>query len=175
MTTEETVRTEPGIPKEEFLKTLTPDDRNNLIQLSDEFKRVMQDDKRQGALIIVGGIMNKLHPRKDIDIVLVRVRKDECLARSLHESQLDFATKDFHDFKNLVTRMITSLRGVEILEEMHPAIDEEFGNPNILKNDGSITIKGTKGLPIELIRDPKGSIEKQITSQKNKFSILTII
>src|SRR3989344_351630 len=135
MTTEEISRTEPGVPKEEFLKELTLEDRNNLIQLSDEFKRVMQEDDINGALIIVGGIMNKPHPRKDIDIVLVEERQDKDLAKSPHESQLDFATKEFRRFNDLIARILSAL-DFKVISVMSPAMDEEFGNPSILKNDG---------------------------------------
>lgn len=175
MTTEEILQTEPGVPKEEFLSTLSPEDKENLTNLSEGFMKTMESFNRRGALIVVGGIMNKPHPRKDIDIVLIIEKKEGDLTKDPKETQLDFANKNWHNFKNLVSRMLLVTQDLKILSEIPPTIDEEFDNPNILKNDGSITLGGDQGLPIELIRDPKGNTQERIASQANRFSILAKI
>ncbi|MBI2031124.1 MAG: hypothetical protein HYT08_00770 [Candidatus Levybacteria bacterium] len=161
------------VPKEEFLHTLKPEDRDNISQLIKGFEAAMTDRDLNGALMVVGGIMNKLQPRKDIDILLIRQRREKDPQKLPFETQLDWATMDFRRFSNIVTS-ITVSANLRISSRIEPSIDEEFENPNILKSDGTITLisNSGRGLPMELIRDTTGNVEQQISKQKGRFCVI---
>lgn len=161
------------IPKEEFLQTLNQEDRDNISQLIKGFEAAMKGRDLNGALIVVGGIMNKPQPRKDIDILLIRERREKDSQKPPFEAQLEWATMDFRRFSSVVSS-ITVSANLRISSIIEPSIDEEFENPNILKNDGTTTLisNSGRGLPIELIRDTAGNVEQQIAKQKEPFCVL---
>jgi len=94
---------------------------------------------------VVGGVLNKPWPRKDIDVT-VRLGK-----KGKGDTAIERACDEFKTLSELVEETIAG-GDFKVIKKIKPAIDEEFDSPNILKFDGTIQVKPEKGAVIELIR-----------------------
>ncbi|RJQ38923.1 hypothetical protein C4559_00200 [Candidatus Microgenomates bacterium] len=133
----------PPATKDSFLSRLSPKDRTNLTRVIDNLKETMEIEKIKGSFYAVGGSVTKPGDRKDIDIVwILETPQTEGTA-------YDRATQKFEQYKKIAEKALKK-NGIDY-EEIHPAIDEEFQSPSILKTEGIITVKNSEGKPIDLI------------------------
>lgn len=154
------------INKETYLNRLDQVDRENLLRLAGLFSAGMQRRGVKGALVAIGGTLTKVLPRKDIDTVLVFERTPVSRA-----SEYEVALSDLHVIENLC-QDLTSSSDFKITQTIEPVIDEEFGSPNLLRHDGSVTLKPPKGLPIEVIRTREQNLDSFIRHQKTPYSVV---
>lgn len=161
------------IPKEAYLSRLSETDRNNLLEIGKQFKQVMENEGRKGAIIAVGGSLNKPLPRKDIDVLLVLQPSPTDVVQG-NSTELDFALNDFQTFKHIIEEILTLNPSLQIKEIIEPTMDEEFNSPSILKTDGSITVinKIQNAMPVEFIRMRERGKYQEITAQNLPFVTL---
>ncbi len=144
-------------------------DKQNLQEIMTAFKAVMRKKGRKGVLKAVGGTINKPLPRKDIDLALRLAERDSDPKRDNFPDYFQYSLANYNIIRDLVREVVAMNGNLEIDEETEPAIDEEYQNPSILKNDGSIKIKPREGTPIEIIRKPTASS----TIESEPFVILS--
>ncbi len=137
--------------KEAYLAKFKDADRNNLIETVLKIKESMRESGTKGSLIAVGGTINKPGERKDIDVVMVLNLKDKLNYGEPNISKLERANLRYEEYKKIIGN--SSLDSSEI-EEIPPAIDEEFRNDSILKSEGIFSIKRNCCKPVEIICYP---------------------
>lgn len=164
----------PTLSAEDYLKRLPIVDQKNLKKISRLFQEALIKDGRRGALVVVGGTIDKPFPRKDIDVLMI-LQQDPRDPKKGSDSEFDFAQKDFQIFKKLIRTMISNDLSLIVKEENEPAIDEEFNSPGILKHDGSIVLQGPdKSLPVELVRrSERGAYQEIFANDKRHFVVLS--
>ncbi|MDO8576830.1 MAG: hypothetical protein Q7R82_00655 [Candidatus Daviesbacteria bacterium] len=142
----------PEVRREAFLSRLPQKDQANLRNISERFKQTMEAEGRKGALVVVGGALNKPLPRKDIDILIVLQPHPQDVQKN-NSTELAYAQEDFKTFQHIVEKMSDQDPALQITA-IEPAMDEEFESPHILKSDGSIVVTSNEeGItPIEFIR-----------------------
>jgi len=122
-------------------------ERENIRKLLDALKKAGKEMDVEIETKVVGGVLNKTWPRKDIDITFRTVgMKGKGL------TELDRAIDEFKTLSKIARRATEIDNDFAIDEEKEPAMDEEFGSPNILKFDGRIRVKSKRGALVELIR-----------------------
>jgi len=122
-------------------------ERGNIRKLFDALKKAGNEDGIDVETKVVGGVLNKHWPRKDIDITFQIVgKKGEGL------TELDRAMDEFKTLSKIARRATEIDNDFAIDKEIEPAMDEEFDSPNILKFDGLIRVKPKRGTLMELIR-----------------------
>lgn len=138
------------VQKETYLSRLSARDRQNLETVEDSFRAFLGVKGMKGALVAVGGSINKPLPRKDIDLAILIADHPEPDGKRLtpykralrgHQQVLDFVSsvqKEHPDFK--------------IVDEIPPLIDEEFESESILRHDGSVKVQFAEGTPLEFMR-----------------------
>src|SRR3989339_1145819 len=65
------VKVEPAMSLEEYLKTLSTVDQENLLSFKESFEKTMRNLNAKGSLMAVGGTVKGKTSGEDIDIVLV--------------------------------------------------------------------------------------------------------
>lgn len=162
------------VNEEAYLSRLPQEDRIHLQQIGQQFQKVMEGEGRKGALVVVGGTLNKPLPRKDIDILMV-LQPHPTDAQRGSSTELDFALADFKTFQRIVKDITDQNPALQIHKVVEPAMDEEFNSPSILKHDGSITVtnieKNTTPIEFVRIRD-RGSYQKIMSGTNRPFVIL---
>ncbi len=164
----------PETQREAFLSRLPQEDQANLRSIGERFKKIMAEEDRKGALVVVGGILNKPLPRKDVDVLIVLQPHPTDIQKGA-STELDFAQKDFKTFRHIVEKVLNNDPSLQIKEAIEPAMDEEFDSPHILKGDGSIVVTSQEvGVtPIEFIRIRKRGSYQEIAAKDNRpFVIL---
>lgn len=164
----------PEANKEAYLSRLPQADQINLRKICEQFKKIMNEEGRKGALVAVGGTLDKLLPRKDIDLIIV-LQPHPADTQKGTSTEFDFAMKDFKIFRNIIEEMLKSDLSLQIQEVIEPAIDEEFNSPSILKTGGSITITSREkgSMPIEFVRKGgRGYYQPIVTQGKHPFVLL---
>jgi len=152
---------ETAVEKQEYLESLSEDDRANLGLLATTFLEYCGENNLSGAVLIVGGTVKpetRGTRRKDIDIL------------PLISGQSSF--ESFRVLMNWLEKQ-TNFHNSKIIE---PIIDEEFGNPAILRHTGSITLQPESGSPLEFIRlesvDDWRDVEKGMMQKDDYYSLL---
>lgn len=169
----------PGqMDRESFLAHISEIDRANLLKLGSSFTKVLQQKGRRGALVVVGGILTKPLPRRDIDILLILDRAPNDLGRDNFSNQLEYAKADFVIFRDIANKIAFQSPNFVVGNEIEPFVDPEYNNPNILNHDGSTTLIYTnkQGTPIELIRmDKRGSLKEVLAKDSRPYLVLTSV
>lgn len=150
---------ENAVEKEEYFESLSDDDRQNLGLLITTFLDYCHEKKLSGALLAVGGSVKpetRGTRRKDIDLIPLVNGRDS-----------------FDDFRALMEYMRTKAE-FNIGKVVEPAMDEEFGNPRILKHTGSIRLKADVGVPLEFIRLEEVKSWQQIVQEKKDYYSLIV-
>lgn len=149
---------ENAVEKQEYLESLSENDRENLGLLITIFLDYCHEKKLSGALLAVGGSVKpetRGTRRKDIDLIPLVNGRDS-----------------FDDFRALMEYLKTKAE-FNISKVIKPAMDEEFGNPRILKHTGSITLQADTGVPLEFIRlEEVKSWQQIIQEQKDYYSLI---
>lgn len=151
------------VNRETYFARLQEIDRQNLQRLISAFEATMIKNGRRGALKAVGGTINRPLPRKDIDLTLRLIERENDPKREDFPDHLQYSLADYNIIRELTREIAAKDGNLEIVEETKPVIDEEYQSPSILKNDGSIKIKPKEGTPIEIIRRP--SISSTVESE----------
>lgn len=136
--------------KTEIANLLIPDkEKENIDDLTKLLNKTATELKYNITTEVVGGVLTKEWPRKDIDI-LVNIQnsvKYQKMSDQVGES-----------FKILGKIVNTALRGnsrFKIDHSINPYEDPEFGNAEMIIHNGSILVVPSEGVPIELINNPK--------------------
>lgn len=158
----------PEVDKQSYFERLTDIDRQNLQKLVAAFTKVLAEGGKEGTLKAVGGSINKPLPRKDIDLTLRLTDEGSGFTQADFLDYYQYSLASFKTFRDLIKQATDQDADFTIEEETQPVMDEEFQNPSILKNDGSIKIKPKEGTPIEIIRKPAASN----TVEKEPFVVL---
>jgi len=152
---------ETAVERKEYLESLSEDDRTNLGLLATTFLEYCSENDLSGAILIVGGTVKpetRGTKRKDIDILPLI---------SGHNS--------FESFQTLMKYLETKT-SFNISKVIEPAIDEEFGNPAILKHAGSVILQPESGSPLEFIRLESvkdwREIEKEMVQKRDYYNLL---
>ena len=87
----------------------------------------MEEEGRKGALVAVGGTLDKDKPlpRKDIDVLMVLQPHPQDVQKD-GSTELEYALKDFQTFQHLVEKILDQNPSLHIKEMIEPAMDEEF-------------------------------------------------
>lgn len=120
-------------------------EKHNLSILLNRIKETGREEGFKIETEVVGGVLNKTWPRKDIDVTIKLGKTGK------GTTEIERAQDEFNALLG-IARKVAAIGGFEIIKETEPAIDEEFDSPNILKFDGTIQIKPKNGAIIELIR-----------------------
>ena len=163
---------ERGVPisveKTTLFERLTQEDRANLEEIAAAFKTTVEKKGLRGALIVVGGILEKPLPRKDID---VRAILETGQKRENYESYLGFAKGKFAIMREVINGIVQA-SGAIVSEVIEPTMDEEHQNTAILKHEGSITLSRGNGTPIEFMNTTGTSLNEHIAGEGRPFCIL---
>ena len=136
------------MPEQTTEKLNIPENESkNIRELFSALKKAGQEKGFKVETEVVGGVLSKPWPRKDIDATF-RVLG----YKGKGSTGLECAKDEFKNLSETVKRATEINQDFSIVKEMEPAMDEEFGSPNILKFDGSIQIRPKTGTIIELIR-----------------------
>lgn len=122
------------------------DEKGNINRLFSVLRRAGQESGYDIETEIVGGVLNKSWPRKDIDITVKTGKKGE------GKTELDRAKDEFKTLSGIAKKVTEIDKYFSVSNVIEPAMDEEFDSPDILKFDGVIQIQPKKGTRIELIR-----------------------
>jgi len=135
-----------------YLDKLPESIRPTIEALRDTFPRVLSDLNRRGALVAVGGAVDKSWPRKDIDFIVAVEEKEGDPKRADFPDRLAYATEDFKITERIVRSLFEGKDEMRF-ESLPPQMDYEFENPNILGFDGSVTVRSDDlPVPMEFIR-----------------------
>lgn len=157
------------VPKETFLKRLNNQDKNNILAVQKAFEEAMREKKFKGGMLVVGGILTKPLPRKDIDIKVIIESGQKA---EDYPNGHTFALKKFADLKDIAEALTERIPGLKISEELEPTIDEEFDNTSILKHDGTIKLEKEGTTPIEFLNTLGRSTDETIREQKQEFCVV---
>ena len=157
----------------EYLAKLPPVDTINITEIASRYRDALVAKGAKGSLIAVGGSVDKQFPRKDIDILMLF--DSEKADSQTAETGIERATRDFNaTFKPLVSAIAPQEEGFTVIEEIEPAVDEEYQNPNLLKHDGTIAVKKGGGTPIEFIRNSSaGNIQGFAENSRRPWVLLS--
>ena len=136
------------IPIDTVLERLTETDKNNLVDIKGNFERLLKEDNLTGALAVVGGVLEKPMPRRDIDIALYvsSSSKIENLLTELAKAQRGFIT-----LRSIAQDLTSAIPETTIHEILEPTLEDGSDSKARLKNQGSITIARNRCTPVQLI------------------------
>ena len=154
---EKTEKIDYQVDSEDYLGKLPKIDRENLQMVVSALETVLREKGRSAVLKAVGGTIDKPHPRKDIDLTLRLMIEKSDPTIDDPTDYLEYSKGQYKIFRDLIRGTFIGNPDLEIVEEIEPAINEEFQSTSILKNDGTIKIKPKVGTPIEVIRVPEES------------------
>ncbi len=157
------------VTKETFLNRINEPDRANIEAIQKAFEDILRNKGLKGALLVVGGILTKPLPRKDIDIIVV-IESDKSWQK--YENNFKYAGEKFRELVELSEQIIERNPGFSIVETLEPAIDEEFGTPSILKHDGTLKLKKEGTTPIEFLNTLRRSTDETTRGQKQEFCVV---
>ncbi|HVZ11955.1 MAG TPA: hypothetical protein VG965_02905 [Patescibacteria group bacterium] len=162
------------VKKEDLYSTLAAADRQNLDLLVDAFEDISENDEVEGGMFVVGGILNKPHPRKDIDIVVYRGFPDAPATQTplIEKSQLTLANEKFAGLRLFANEFVKRNPDFKIGNIIEPFEDENFDNPNILRNTGSIEITREGSTTLQLVNGYDGPVGSD-KSDDRQFAVLT--
>lgn len=149
----------------QLMNRLNTEDADNLLSFGNALMSELRNRRVNGVFVAVGGILTKEPPRKDIDTVLILD-----LDKTGH-TEIEKARKGYQSLKDIVSAACGSA-GFSVSARIEPLLDEEFDSDNILRHEGSITIKPRHGTPIEIINSMHRSIENFTRNTEAPFVIL---
>lgn len=166
---------EARIGLEGYLSRLSKADQDNLRQLTAIFNETLAEQRLQGCLVAVGGTITKPLPRRDIDLLILLQKQPGDPDPKNFPTTYDYATADFQAFRKIIQSIAERDPKLEIAAVIEPAIDEEFGNPDILKHNGSIIVihKTGQATPFEFVRiEPQDSYKTFLAKEKRPYVVL---
>ncbi|KKR49615.1 MAG: hypothetical protein A3C27_03575 [Candidatus Levybacteria bacterium RIFCSPHIGHO2_02_FULL_39_36] len=163
------LKTTPEVDRGVFLSKLNESDQDNITTLATAFERKMKKKQQRGGMIVVGGILEKPLPRKDIDI---RVVVETGKTRNDYETRIAQAMDRFNILEEITSQLVSDNPDLKIAARMEPAIDEEYQSPSILKHEGTIRIERVGATPIELLNTVGGTLEEEIRKQERPFAVI---
>jgi hypothetical protein len=166
MEEEEVIQNQKDLQKE-FFEKLSPADRQNLRDFAQLFQSTLKELNLKGALYIVGRILNKTLPRPDIDLAVLLDFTTTYPKQKDFATEYEFVASNFEKIQDIINR-IAEKGGFTIIETIEPAIDEEFGSPNILKHSGSIKIAKANSTPFEIINVPQRESYKRVMREEKR-------
>lgn len=160
------------VNKSDLFSKLSEIDRRNMENLTSEFLTVAKEMGISGNLLVVGGIIDKPLPRKDID--MLAIFEGEGLPKQEDFSDYySFSLKDFELLETVLRKITEKNPNFSIGEILKPSIDEEFQSPSILKFGGSVKINVKEGTMFEFIRESGRGLKSVTASiQDRPFVIL---
>ena len=123
-------------------------EKTNLHNLFNLLMKIATKNGDKIKLDIVGGVLNKSWPRKDIDVVIKMEQENG-------SSELDKAEKSFNKLVQFTHQVENDSNGFFQLGRKHPPYPSsqfDSDNINILEHNGSLEINPQLGTTIELIR-----------------------
>lgn len=138
------------VQKEEYLSRLSASDRQNLETIEVSFRTFLGEKGAKGALVAVGGSIDKPLPRKDIDLVILIADPPEPKEERLTPYQK--ALRGHGQVLDFVSSVQAKHPDFKIVKGIPPLINEEFGSESILRHDGSIETHFAEGTPLEFMR-----------------------
>ena len=127
-------------------------DRQNLLMLYNNVNEVLHRRDILASLKVVGGVILKQWPRKDIDVT-IRFYGGNITQRNQFADELAYAESEFDLLVQIAEEAISALDGFGITRRNKPFVDAEYApSRDILRHNGSVEIK-TGATPIELIRE----------------------
>lgn len=148
---------------------LTEQDRQNLADISEKFRSKLASEGLQGGLLVVGGILEKQLPRKDIDVRAVLETGDK---RDNYPTYLEYAENKFKRLQVILSAIADEIPGTRIAETLEPTMDEEFQNPSVLKHEGTIKMGREGTTPVEFLNTIDGTMRSEIARQTRPYVIL---
>jgi hypothetical protein len=164
----------PGLEMDKniFLNKLSEPDRTNIVAFQNCFENILKKKGQKGMILVVGGILSKQLPRKDIDI---RVIFESDGREQDYKNSLEHADEKFEKLKELSTELTKYIPELKSTKMVSPTMDHEFENPSILQHEGSVTLEKPGATPIELLNTLSDSSENIIGKQKDVFCVITKI
>lgn len=160
------------VKKTDFFSRIPEEDKRNLEALNSSLTSTVEKMGLKAHLLVVGGIINKPLPRKDIDVLVV-FEEENLPKQDSFENYYLFSLEDFKKLEEVIKKIVEENQNFKIKEVHKPAIDEEFQSPALLKFGGSVKLEVAKGTQIEFIREPERGLEKVKASIVDKpFVIL---
>jgi hypothetical protein len=98
---------------------------------------------------VVGGVITKEWPRKDIDLTF----KILDIKGKLQGTAMERTKKSFSEMEKIVHGAVRD-GTYKIIKTTNPYLDHEFENPEIVAHDGSIVVMPLDGTLIEIINLP---------------------
>jgi len=95
---------------------------------------------------VVGGVLEKPWPRKDIDLLCTM----EDMKVKFSGSELDKAILELEELRKIATELTSKHPSYKILEVKEPYM-QHFENPDILESRGSISVKAENGPLFDII------------------------
>ena len=160
---------QPNIEKDSYLSRLGELDRKNLERVTQLFEEVIRESGENAALLAVGGSLIKPMPRPDIDLIVVFDENPSAPKKEDFQNNHLFSLEDFKILQQVVEGIVNKDPEFELINSHEPEIDWEYGNPNILRHDGSILLSSSKGTgtPFEFIRMPNRGNFKQLMTENS--------
>lgn len=141
--------TNPEIEIDQIDLLNIPDiEKNNLRELFSLLNRYATDTNQTFDIKVVGGVIKKEWPRKDIDVIFSN--------KDIENTPIQYYEKVVGSYKSLekaIDEAVLPSGRYTLGDKMFPAIDEEFGDPNILKHNGSVVVVPAHGTKIEIINN----------------------
>lgn len=159
--------------KEDFLAKLPLVDKENIEAVNQLFQQTLKVQRRAGTLLLVGGILTKLLPRPDIDLLMGLESKEGAPKRQDYLNELYYALADFKLFQKFVIEMLSKDEQFRVEHITQPYVQYEPDDPNNLLHEGSVTIKdkAKRGMPIEIIRWPRWKPDEKLSPHQTRPSI----
>lgn len=121
----------------------------NISKFFSAMEKASKELHKKARLEVVGGVLDKPWPRKDIDITV----EIEGLNRQLRGSRIDEARTELKEITELVKRASEIDGDFRDYKVKPPYLIHEFeDDPNMLEFDGSIEITPKVGTVLEVMR-----------------------
>ena len=160
------------VEKSVLFSRISTEDSKNLHKLNDEIQTIAKEKGLTVTLLVVGGVLEKSLPRKDIDLISI-FEVNNFPKRGDYKENYEYAVATFNLLEEIVGKAVALNQNMKIIETIQPSIDEEYGSPAILKHDGTIKIGVSGGTTIEFIGGARIGFEKEIEQEKRPYVVLS--
>ncbi|KKR70344.1 MAG: hypothetical protein UU12_C0023G0017 [Candidatus Woesebacteria bacterium GW2011_GWA2_40_7b] len=131
----------------EYLQ-IPENEKNNVDELVSLLKKSAVELKYTIKTKVVGGVVTKKWPRKDIDIVVDIQNKNR------YQKNSERVVASFKILTEITDRALRENSRFKIDHSINPHPDPQLGDPEILIHLGTVIIKSMDGVPIELLNNP---------------------
>lgn len=125
-------------------------EKENIRQLRLLLESAAKELKHQLETEVVGGVVTKEWPRKDIDM---SCRILDIMGETKGMGNFEIATKSLGILEEISRKALAGRSDFRIRQVVNPYQDNRYDDPNILEHNGSIVVQPRHGVSIELINN----------------------